>query len=49
MAVVSATKAWELVLILTELKSCLIQFTHAKQRGASFLKNACSEIGVYCE
>jgi hypothetical protein len=30
MIVASATKVCELVLILTELKSCLILFTHTK-------------------
>jgi hypothetical protein len=33
MIAASVAKVWELVLILTELKSCLIQFTHTKQRG----------------
>ena len=37
MAVFSATKVWEPILILTELKSYLIQFTHTKQRGTIFL------------
>ncbi len=37
MIAASVAKVWELVLILTELKSCLFQFTHTKQRGTSLI------------
>ena len=33
MIAASVAKVWELALILPELKSCIIQFTHTKQRG----------------
>jgi len=36
MIAASVAKVWELVLILPELKSCLIQFTHTKQRGTNY-------------
>ena len=38
MIAASVANVWELVLILPELKSCLIQFTHTKQRGTVYIK-----------
>lgn len=47
MTIVSATKGWEQGLILTEIITCLIQFTHTKQRGTKKHNISFDELGKF--
>ena len=46
MIAASVAKVWELALILPELKSCIIQFTHTKQRGTFFNNRTAQQIAT---